>query len=241
MGQKKLARFAEIKTFANVLEYPDDMPGRWEYFFKNGNPVTLELACGKGEYAIGLGKLYPQRNFVGVDIKGNRLWRGAKTALDDGLSNVAFLRTQIDKIAQYFAPGEVAEIWITFPDPQLRGSKIKKRLTHPQFLRQYQQILAADGIVHLKTDSPDLYQFTKKVIEVFELELLKDNDNVYAGIAVPHELSIKTYYESLDIAGQNKVHYLAFRINQALPPEKDLILKQLCTPADAEEISQDSD
>ncbi len=122
MGQKKLIRFNAIKAFENVLEYPQDMKGKWHTFFKNDNPVTLELACGKGEYSVGLGRLYPERNFIGIDIKGNRIWRGAKTALDDGLTNVAFLRSHIDKITDYFEPGEVGEIWITFPDPQLRAS-----------------------------------------------------------------------------------------------------------------------
>src|SRR3954464_1338737 len=122
MAQKKLVRFNEIKNFRNVLEYPTNMKGRWKDFFKNNNPITLELACGKGEYAVGLARLYSQRNFIGIDIKGNRIWRGAKTALEDDLHNVAFLRTQIDKIAEYFGTDEVSEIWITFPDPQLRLS-----------------------------------------------------------------------------------------------------------------------
>ncbi|QES90350.1 tRNA (guanosine(46)-N7)-methyltransferase TrmB [Rhizosphaericola mali] len=228
MGQKKLQRFAEIKTFDNVLEYPKDIKGNWKSFFKNENAITLELACGKGEYALGLGRIYADRNFIGVDLKGNRIWRGAKTAIDEGLNNVGFLRSQIDKINDYFELGEVKEIWITFPDPQLRGSKIKKRLTHPRFLRLYQQILAKDGVVHLKTDSPHLYDFTLKVIELFQLELLEANDNVYKDLQVPAELAIKTHYESLDIAGENKVHHIVFKINKDLPLEKDVELKVLC-------------
>jgi tRNA (guanine-N7-)-methyltransferase len=137
MGQKKLIRFNEIKSFPNVLEYPDNMKGTWNDFFKNNNPITLELACGKGEYALGLARLYSTRNFIGIDIKGNRIWRGAKTALDEQLNNTGFLRSQIDKLADYFSENEVAEIWITFPDPQLRLSRMKKRLTHPRFLRLY--------------------------------------------------------------------------------------------------------
>src|SRR5215204_5820337 len=140
MGQKKLVRFAEIETFPNVLQYPDGIMGEWKQFFKNNNPVTLELACGKGEYAVGLAQLYPQRNFIGVDLKGNRIWVGAKKALKEHLDNVAFLRIQIDRITEFFADGEVEEIWITFPDPQLRVSRDKKRLTHPKFLRLYQTI-----------------------------------------------------------------------------------------------------
>jgi len=227
MAQNKLQRFADIRTFGNVLEYPTDMPNNWKGFFHNENPVTLELACGKGEYAIGLGRLYADRNFIGVDLKGNRIWRGAKTALEENLKNVAFLRTQIDKINNYFAKGEVREIWITFPDPQLRGSKMKKRLTHPRFLRLYQQILTEDGIVNLKTDSPDLYDFTKKVVELYDLELVASNDDVYKNLQVSPELSIRTYYESLDIAGQNKVHHIAFRVNKELPLEKDETLKAI--------------
>lgn len=227
MGQKKLIRFEAIKHFPNVLEYPQAMQGKWNSFFKNEAPVTLELACGKGEYAIGLGRLYANRNFIGIDIKGNRIWRGAKTALDDGLRNVAFIRSHIDKVTDYFAPGEVAEIWITFPDPQLRGSRAKKRLTHPRFLRHYQQILQKNGLVHLKTDSPDLYQFTLAVINLFGLELLENTDQVYAGPEIKPELQIKTHYESLDIAQSNRVHYLCFRLNKELPVDKDEILKQL--------------
>ncbi|HEX8462341.1 MAG TPA: tRNA (guanosine(46)-N7)-methyltransferase TrmB, partial [Segetibacter sp.] len=144
MGLNKLERFAEIKTFSNVLEYPQDMKGKWKEFFGNDNPITLELACGKGEYAVGLGRLHRDKNFLGLDIKGNRMWVGARTALKEGLTNVGFIRTQIEKITDYFAEGEVAEIWITFPDPQLRGSKAKKRLTHPRFLRLYQIITGKD-------------------------------------------------------------------------------------------------
>jgi tRNA (guanine-N7-)-methyltransferase len=227
MGHKKLVRFEAIKSFKNVLEYPENMQGNWHSFFQNNHPITLELACGKGEYTIGLAKLHNNINTIGVDIKGNRIWRGAKTALDEQLLNVAFLRTEIDKITHYFSKDEIAEIWITFPDPQLSLSKAKKRLTHPKFLRLYQQILQPDGIVHLKTDSPDLYQFTKLVINLFDLQLVTDFDDAYAQPTVSDELSIKTYYESLDIAKSKRVHYLSFKVNQELPLEKDAILKQM--------------
>lgn len=227
MGQKKLQRFAEIKAFANVLEHPQDMKGKWNEFFKNNHAIILELACGKGEYAVGLGRRFTEQNFIGVDIKGNRIWRGAKTALEEGLHNVAFLRSPIDNITQYFTKDEVSEIWITFPDPQLRLSKIKKRLTHPKFLRLYQQFLQPDGCVHLKTDSPNLYSFTKAVIDIYQLELLEDRDNVYASDDISDVLKIKTYYESLDIAQSNRIHYLKFRINKELPVSKDEILKDM--------------
>lgn len=227
MGQKKLIRFAEMETFANVLQYPQDMKGKWNEFFKNENPITLELACGKGEYTVGLGILHPERNFIGVDVKGNRMWVGARTALKENLNNIAFLRTQIDRINEYFTTNEVNEIWITFPDPQLRQSKHKKRLTHPKYLRFYQQLLKADGMIHLKTDSPVLYQFTKKVIELYRLRLITDFDNLYQQNNLSDELKIKTHYEGLDIAGSNRIHYLCFSLNNAaLPIETDLLLKQ---------------
>lgn len=227
MGQKKLIRFAELETFANVLQNPEGMKGQWRQFFQNNNPVTLELACGKGEYAVGLARVYAERNFIGVDLKGNRIWVGAKKALKEGLHNVAFLRIQIDGITQFFAEGEVDEIWITFPDPQLRISKAKKRLTHPKFLRTYQQILKPRGIIHLKTDSPDLYRFTKNVIEKYNLILHEDIDHVHASDNKKPELEIKTHYESLDIAGSNRVHYLSFSLPTTLPgKELDAILHE---------------
>ena len=227
MGQQKLIRFNEIKTFKNVLEKPTDIKGKWYHHFNNNNPITLELACGKGEYTVGLARMYNNRNFIGVDIKGNRIWKGAKTALADNLDNVAFLRTGIDKIADYFNKGEVEEIWITFPDPQLRNSKHKKRLTHPRFLRLYQSIMKEGGIINLKTDSPDLYEFTKTVINLYNLEVLSDLDNVYAVNNIAEELYIKTHYEQLDIAQSNRIHYLSFKINIELPTSKDEELKRL--------------
>ena len=227
MGQKKLIRFAEIETFPNVLQYPQDMKGKWKDFFKNDHPITLELACGKGEYAVGLGRLYPQRNFIGIDLKGNRIWVGAKTALKENLSNVAFVRSQIDQITNYFNAGEVSEIWVTFPDPQLRASKHKKRLTHPRFLRLYQQLLQPGGKIHLKTDSPVLYNFTKKVIELYGLQVHASTDDVYSLENISDELKIKTHYEGLDIAQSNRIHYLQFSLPAAaLPLEPDALLKQ---------------
>jgi tRNA (guanine-N7-)-methyltransferase len=225
MGQKKLIRFEEIKSFPNVLQYPENMQGQWNSFFKNDNPITLELACGKGEYAVGLGRTYKDRNFIGIDVKGNRIWRGAKTAIEEGLTNVAFVRSHIDKVTDYFKAGEVSEIWITFPDPQLRESRMKKRLTHPRFLRLYQQFLAPGGFVNLKTDSPDLYNFTKTVISLYGLDVLVDDDNVFSKTDVHQDLRIKTHYEGLDIAGSNRIHYLKFKIEGPLPIEKDEILK----------------
>jgi tRNA (guanine-N7-)-methyltransferase len=227
MGQKKLIRFEAIKSFSNVLEYPQNMQGKWHEFFKNNNTITLELACGKGEYTVGLAQLYPHKNFIGVDVKGNRIWKGASFALQNNLQNAAFLRTEIDQITQYFTTDEVSEIWITFPDPQLRTGKAKKRLTHPKFLRLYQQILKKDGVVHLKTDSPALYLFTKTVITLYGLELLTDYDNVYALPQISAELKITTHYEKLDIAQSNKIHYLQFKLNKPLPVVLDEELKTI--------------
>jgi tRNA (guanine-N7-)-methyltransferase len=228
MGQKKLIRFAELETFPNVLQYPEGMSGNWYAFWKNDHPIILELACGKGEYAVSLGRMYPEKNFIGVDLKGNRIWVGAKKALTENLSNVAFLRTQIDQVTDYFGNDEVDEIWITFPDPQLRKSKAKKRLTHPKFLRLYQQFLKPGGLIHLKTDSPDLYQFTLEVIAMYQCKVHTNYDDAYAQPAIAADLRIKTHYESLDIAGSNRIHYLCFSLPEELPgKEMDAKLKEV--------------
>jgi len=231
MGQKKLIRFAEILEFPNVLQYPQGMKGKWAEHFGNTNPITLELACGKGEYTLGLAAMYPDRNFIGVDLKGNRIWVGAKKALQENLRNVAFLRTHIDKIAEYFAPGEVKEIWITFPDPQLRHRDIKKRLTHPKYLRLYRQILEPGGRIHLKTDSPALFRFTQEVIGLYGLNLLTSMDDVYATTGRMPELDIRTHYEGLDIAGSNRVHYICLTLPDERLPDLDDELKQMLKPS----------
>jgi len=271
MGQKKLIKFAAIKEYNNVLEFPQDMQGKWAAFFdalKKGTstidisslsisdghfvsnvssinkednattPLTLELACGRGEYAVGLGRMFPEQHFIGIDLKGNRIWKGASIANKDGLTNVAFVRSQIELTSNYFAKDEVDEIWITFPDPQLRWSKAKKRLTHPKFLRLYQQFLKNNGIVHLKTDSPLLYNFTLKVIELYDLHLIYKTDNLYAEQNIDPRCLIKTYYEGLDIAQSNKIHYIQFNIDRDLPLELDEILKEAIKdiPMDAGEL-----
>jgi tRNA (guanine-N7-)-methyltransferase len=271
MGQKKLIKFAAIKEYNNVLEFPQDMQGKWAAFFdtlkketstndisslsisdgqfvsnvssinKEDNastPLTLELACGRGEYAVGLGRMFPEQHFIGIDLKGNRIWKGASIANKDGLTNVAFVRSQIELTSNYFAKDEVDEIWITFPDPQLRWSKSKKRLTHPKFLRLYQQFLKNNGIVHLKTDSPLLYNFTLKVIELYGLHLIYKTDHLYAEQNIDPRCLIKTYYEGLDIAQSNKIHYIQFNIDRDLPLELDEILKEAIKdiPMDAGEL-----
>jgi tRNA (guanine-N7-)-methyltransferase len=227
MAQKKLLRFAEFTAFSNTLEYPKDMAGNWHQFFKNTNPLVLELACGRGEYTVGLSRMFPQQNFIGVDVKGNRMHIGARKCMADNLNNAAFLRTQIEMLPDYFTAGEVDEIWVTFPDPQLRVSKAKRRLTHPRFLRLYQQVLKPSGIIHLKTDSPDLYHFTKKVIELYGLTLVEDCDDVYKQPVVKEELKIKTHYESLDIAQSNKIHYLKFVLPAVIKDIDDQLQEEL--------------
>jgi len=212
MAQKKLKRFAELKTFSNVLEYPSGMAGAWGRFFGNNNPIVLELACGRGEYTVGLSALYPDMNFIGIDIKGNRMYIGAKQCLEEKRSNTAFLRTQIEMLNNYFAPGEVEGIWLTFPDPQLRTSRAKKRLTHPRFLRIYRQLLRPGGSIHLKTDSPNLYQFTKRVIGLYDLIPEDDIEDIYIKPDLKKDLQIKTHYEKLDIAKSRRIHYLKFSL-----------------------------
>lgn len=226
MAQKKLQRFEAINSFPNVLQYPEGMAGAWHDLFKNNHPITLELACGKGEYTVGLANLFPERNFLGVDIKGNRIYTGAKRCLESGISNAAFLRTDIEQIDRYFGPGEVEEIWITFPDPQLRISKAKKRLTHPRFLRAYHKFLRPHGTIHLKTDSPVLYSFTRLVIEMYGLHLHEFSEDLHSGNPISQALSIQTYYESLDIAQSRKVFYLAFSLPAKILPESDIKLQE---------------
>ncbi|ULQ51575.1 tRNA (guanosine(46)-N7)-methyltransferase TrmB [Flavihumibacter fluvii] len=227
MGQNKLARFAAIKAFPNVLQNPPEMAGKWYKLFGNQHPITLELACGKGEYTVGLSAIYPERNFIGVDVKGNRLYVGAKQCIAANRQNAAFLRTKIDQITSYFGPAEINEIWITFPDPQLRRAHAKKRLTHPKFLRLYQQFLVPGGLIHLKTDSPVLYRFTLMVIELYQLELVSETDNLYGQQNISAELQIKTHYESLDIAGSNRIHYIIFKLPDTVLPDRDNELKEL--------------
>lgn len=227
MGQKKLQRFAEIETFPNVLIYPEGMKGRWAAFFRNDHPLTLELACGKGDYTLALARRFHGRNFLGVDLKGNRIWRGAKTALEEPLPNVAFLRTQIDKLDQYFAPEEIAELWITFPDPFLRKSKSKKRLTHPRFLQLYQPLLAPGASINLKTDSPELYEFTREVTAACNCTLLEDIPDVYALPEVPPLLQIKTFYEGMHLSNGRTIRFLKFTL-----PDAPINWRQIKLPSD---------
>jgi tRNA (guanine-N7-)-methyltransferase len=231
MGHKKLIKFEAIKQFANVHEYPQHIAGTWHSLFNNNHPIVLELACGRGEYAVGLAQLQPHKNFIGIDIKGNRIWKGAKYALENNLANVQFVRSHIDQINNYFTENEIAEIWITFPDPQLRASKLRKRLTHPKYLAFYKKLLQPNGLVHLKTDSPDLYQFTKWVIELLGCTLVTDYDDAYAQTTIDDALKIKTYYESLDIAQSQKIHYLCFTLPNVLLDIDEALKEKVFTHA----------
>lgn len=231
MGQKKLVRFEAIKSFANVLQYPENTAGKWKEFFNNEQPLVLELACGKGEYVVGLSALYPEKNFLGVDIKGNRLYIGAKKCIEKQLTNAAFLRAQIISIDKYFLQDEVDEIWITFPDPQLRVSKAKKRLTHPSFLRLYNRFLKAGHPIHLKTDSTELYLFTKLVIDMYGLILHEDQPDLYDFPGISADQQIKTHYESLDISGSKKIQYLRFSLPAEIPMLDQQLQQQLINDA----------
>lgn len=227
--KNKLRKFAEVLSFPNVYECynvqqpqmvgagmePIDLKGKWaKEHFKNDQPITLELACGGGEYTVGLARIFPDRNFIGVDVKGNRLWKGAKTALEEGLNNVAFLRTRIEIIEHFFAPGEIAEIWITFPDPFPRSAKVNRRLTSAFFLEKYRNILQAGGLMHLKHDDPDFYQFTLDTIaEDARNTLILHNADIYAADLPFPELSIQTLYESFHLAAGKTIKYVRFQIS----------------------------
>ncbi|WP_069659563.1 tRNA (guanosine(46)-N7)-methyltransferase TrmB [Arcticibacter eurypsychrophilus] len=213
MGKDKLRRFAEIETFANVMQLDEGKPfkGNWSKdHFQNDKPLILELACGKGEYTVSLAKLFPDHNFIGIDYKGNRIWRGAKTAIEENISNVAFLRIQIENILDYFDEGEIAQIWITFPDPQPQLSREKKRLTSTRFLNKYKIIFTPEGILHLKTDSDAFHEFTLKMIGEHDMNLLKRTEDLYHSDLVTDVLSIKTYYEKKYLANDKNINYLSF-------------------------------
>lgn len=228
MGKNKLARWNELGTFNNVFQ-PEigavagkDHPvkGTWnDTVFRNMNPVVLELGCGKGEYTVGLAARFPDNNYVGVDIKGSRMWRGAKTANDLNLSNVAFLRTRIEFINSFFNEGEVDEIWITFPDPHPGEKNSNKRLTSPWFLNRYRLFLKDKGLIHLKTDNTELYNYSKKVVLHNNLELVKSTDDLYSGNFSDEILSIKTHYEKLFLKDGLKINYLTFRLDKDKPQE----------------------
>lgn len=222
MGKDKIRRFAENETFRCVVQpefeaifHKDyELKGAWrKNFFQNENPIVLELGCGRGEYTVALGERFPERNFIGVDIKGARMWRGAKTATENNMNNVAFLRTRIEFIDSFFAAGEVDEIWITFPDPQLHKSRIKKRLTAPRFLATYARFLRPDGRIHLKTDSQHLHQYTRTLVQGNALPMDACCDDIYGTGFADEVLSIKTTYEQRFLNEGLSITYLRFGLN----------------------------
>ena len=223
MGSKnKLKRFKENETFTNVFqptreevvggEFP--LKGKWRSdFFKNDNPVVLELGCGKGEYSVGLAKLNPNKNFIGIDIKGARFWRGAKTAIEENMDNVAFVRTQIELIEHCFAKDEVDEIWITFPDPQIKYKRTKHRMTNAEFLENYKKVLKPNGLMHLKTDSEFMHGYTLGLLHGAGHEVIYANHNVYKNEGAPKEVtSIQTFYEGQYLEINKAITYIQFRI-----------------------------
>ncbi len=216
MGKDKLRKFAEINTFPNVyqLEAGKVLKGKWaKDHFKNDQPVVVELACGKGEYAVNLAKLFPEKNFIGVDLKGNRIWRGAKTGVEEGISNLAFLRIQIEDLLDYFGEKEIDEIWITFADPQPQISRERKRLTSPFFLSKYKILLRDGGKINLKTDNDGLYGYTKEKVAELELLTHKDTDHLYQSDLVDEVLSIKTHYENIYLKKDKNINYIQFSFN----------------------------
>ncbi|ASV30534.1 tRNA (guanosine(46)-N7)-methyltransferase TrmB [Maribacter cobaltidurans] len=222
MGSKnKLKRFKENETFPNVIQPTREevvdgfsLQGNWSDHFKNDNPIVLELGCGKGEYTVGLAKKYPDKNFIGIDIKGARFWRGAKTALEDGLPNVAFLRTQIELVDLLFGKNEVSEIWITFPDPQIKYKRTKHRMTNTAFLEKYRQILVPNGLMHLKTDSEFMHGYTLGLLHGLGLEVVYANHDVYKNEGSPKDvLEIQTFYENQYLEKGKPITYIQFRIH----------------------------
>jgi tRNA (guanine-N7-)-methyltransferase len=223
MKAKKLKRFAEISTFPNVFQFPEQSKDKWQTIFGNDNPIVLELACGKGEYTVNMAKAFPDKNFIGIDIKGNRMYVGAKMALQQEISNVRFLRIRIEQILDYFNQQSIAEIWITFPDPFLRESKAKNRLTHHKFLTMYQSILVENGLIHLKTDSKELFDFTNEMIDHHQCPLVERIDDVHKNGTPAFPLSILTFYEGMHLADNRTIQYVCFRLPPTeivVPPKK---------------------
>ena len=216
MAKNKLSKFADMETYGNVFQYTfhtlqtETFPlkGKWHTHFGNQNDIVLELGCGKGEYTVGLARLFPEKNFIGIDIKGARMWKGATEALDENIQNAAFLRTHIELINHFFAENEVSEIWITFPDPQMK--KTNKRLSSTRFMKEYSQIMKPDGIVHLKTDSNFLYTYTKAMINENKLTVLTDTDDLYQSGIDDKILNIQTFYEQQWRSRGLNIKYIKF-------------------------------
>lgn len=225
MGSKnKLKRFRENETFANVIQPTREkilehfsLQGKWSTFFKNNNPIILELGCGKGEYTVALAKQNSNFNYIGVDIKGARFWRGAKTGLEENLTNIAFLRAQIELIDYCFAENEISQIWITFPDPQIKYKRMKHRLTNPDFLKKYQKLLKKDGVVHLKTDSEFLHGYTLGLLQEGNHDILYAHHDIYKNHLSPKEATLtQTFYEKQFLKQEKAITYVKFRTKYTL-------------------------
>jgi len=227
VGKGKLKKYAELSTFANVIEAPfidrdqpdDKRKGKWSHdFFKNDNPLILELGCGKGEYSIGLAMKFPDKNFIGIDSKGARLWNGAKKALSENVSNVCFIRSNIEIIEKFFVPEEIEQIWLTFPDPQMKS--VNKRLTSVYFLKKYQNILKKGGVIHLKTDSMFQYSYTMEVLKKNNLEIIAQTEDLYNSGYIDDIKAIQTFYEKQWRRRGISIKYIAFKINNSASLEE---------------------
>lgn len=222
MGKNKLKKFAEIKNFSHVIQPTREeiidgfkYKGKWNILFENNYPIILELGCGKGEYSLGLAKYFPNKNFIGIDIKGARIWKGAKEIFDKNLKNIKFLRTQIELINYLFDKDEISEIWITFPDPQIKSRRSKHRLTHPDFLKKYQKILKKNGSIHLKTDSEFLYGYTNGLLQGLNYKIISSHHDIYSSLEYDLPIyvrEIKTFYEQKFIQINKPITYTEFRL-----------------------------
>lgn len=223
MGKNKIRKWADMEQYPNVIQPPfenvfrkdHELKGKWNtHFFKNNKPLVLELGCGKGEYTVGMAKRFPGKNFIGIDIKGARMWKGARTANEQSLHNVGFLRTRIELIESFFDKDEVDEIWITFPDPQLKKRRKKKRLTGSRFLNYYSVMLKENGLVHLKTDSRELYDYTMNVIAENKINIVDHSDDIYSENHFNENLAIRTHYEQIFLDAGKKITYICFTLNR---------------------------
>ncbi|MFC2111116.1 tRNA (guanosine(46)-N7)-methyltransferase TrmB [Bacteroidota bacterium] len=220
--KRKLQQFAETKTFHNFFEPSYDelkegfiMKGKWALdFFKNQNPIIIELGCGKGEYTVGLAEKYPERNYIGLDLKGARMWRGCKTSIENDMKNVAFVRSKIQNLEHIFNKDEIDEIWITFPDPQPRGSKENKRLSSPAFIDRYKNILKKGALIHLKTDDSNLFDYTLEIIAEHGHKLLFETHDLYKSGVDYDVMEFQTYYEKIFLSEGKKINYLKFKLNE---------------------------